>query len=178
MGTMTYPIVLITVPPPTGHRSLRPHSRRGVIHHRRLAGGQASLCRLSVRQGPDFPKVEFRLVWTHPAPSSSSLASWRSASRRTSTFQGQLFHHQQASAGSYGPTMHRSSRTACGLPTSLMSLHHSDIALRGALIGSGSVGGWGSEVYSAAGMGFEVSRNPAHHPLDRRLPRGRLRSSV
>src|SRR5262249_4524133 len=57
--------------------------------------------------GVSFPVGQTRFVWTHLATAESSLASWRSASRLTSTFQSQLFHVCLASNGRYGPTTHR-----------------------------------------------------------------------
>ena len=77
-------------------------------------------------QGPHCPQVKTRCGCTHHVTSQPSLASWRSASRRTVTFQGQLFHLRFASTGRYGPTTH------C-LPVQAMEISsHSISALRGA----------------------------------------------
>ena len=63
-------------------------------------------CRL-LRGGGGLSRRLTRFVGTHRVTSSSSRASWRPASRRTRTFQGQLFHRRRASAGSYAPKTHR-----------------------------------------------------------------------
>jgi hypothetical protein len=58
-------------------------------------------------QGERFPSVKTRFVCTHHAISQPSPASWWSASHRTGTFQGQLFHLRRASSRRDGPRAHR-----------------------------------------------------------------------
>src|SRR2546430_6888335 len=58
--------------------------------------------------------------------SEPSLASWRLASRRTNTFQGQLFHPRSAPPWRYGPRARGLPAQATGFST------HYIMALRGA----------------------------------------------
>ena len=64
--------------------------------------------------GGRFPEGLWLLCCTHHAVSQPSRASWRPASRRTRTFQGQLFHLRLASPGHYAPTAQCLLRTGSG----------------------------------------------------------------
>jgi hypothetical protein len=86
LGPACFPAVLA---PPDPHARGDPTLASGLV--RVGWATTSSLPGISVWQGRRLPKVETRFAWTHPATSLSSLACWRPRSRRTSTFQGQLF---------------------------------------------------------------------------------------